>query len=39
MERVSMPYLLFFPRYETKCVIKFYLNSEDVIILKNYLNS
>ena len=27
MDKVSMPYLFIFPRYQTKCVVKFYLDS------------
>ena len=27
MDKVSMSYLFSFPRYQTKCVIKFYLDS------------
>ena len=40
MDKVSMPYLFSFPRYQTKCVIEFLFQTiDDIINFKIYLGS
>ena len=39
MDKVSISYLVSFPKYKTKCVIKFLLTVDDVINFKIYLGS